>query len=128
MKRNRRLQVSNRQLSGCRLQPLIDNPHVVPPNSVRRHVAIVIAAHNHFPAHYDFIDRSKKSAEVRMSETGEVQRQVNEIDQPTSEIAYSAHTPFGVDDIEPSLLCTNSRQIVFSVWVTLSEHNWGHSS
>src|SRR5207244_8479613 len=35
---------------------------------VRRHVAIVIAAHNHFPAHYDFIDRSKKSAEVRMSE------------------------------------------------------------
>ena len=47
------------------LQPLIDvrNPHVV-----RRHVAIVIAAHNHFPAHFDFIDRSKKSAEVRMSE------------------------------------------------------------
>ena len=35
---------------------------------VRRHVAIVIAAHNHFPAHYDFIDRSKKSAEVRMSD------------------------------------------------------------
>ena len=41
---------------------------------VRRHVAIVIAAHNHFPAHYDFIDRSKKSAEVRMSEGSEVRR------------------------------------------------------
>src|SRR5437588_5906628 len=39
---------------------------------VRRHVAIVIAAHNHFPAHYDFIDRSKKSAEVRMSECSSV--------------------------------------------------------
>src|SRR5438552_9572810 len=24
--------------------------------------------HDHFPAHYDFIDRSKKSAEVRMSD------------------------------------------------------------
>ena len=89
---NRGLQVCKRQLSGCnrdcrsanadcraaiaiaglqtpivklQLQPLIDvrNPHVV-----RRHVAIVIAAHNHFPAHFDFIDRSKKSAEVRMSE------------------------------------------------------------
>jgi len=39
---------------------------------VRRHVAIVIAAHNHFPAHYDFIDRSKKSAEVRMSERSQL--------------------------------------------------------
>src|SRR5207237_1725697 len=38
---------------------------------VSRHVAIVIAAHNHFPAHYDFIDRSKKSAEVRMSDVSE---------------------------------------------------------
>ena len=46
---------------------------------VRRHVAIVIAAHNHFPAHYDFIDRSKKSAEVRMSEVRDQIRSVDKI-------------------------------------------------
>src|SRR5439155_1810578 len=38
------------------------------PKFVRQHIAIVMQPINHFPAHYDFIDRSKKSAEVRMSE------------------------------------------------------------
>ena len=35
---------------------------------MRQHIAIVMQPINHFPVHYDFIDRSKKSAEVRMAE------------------------------------------------------------
>src|SRR5437667_2442996 len=68
MKRNRRLQVQQPPIVGLQAATVNRQSTCRAAKFVRRHVAIVIAAHNHFPAHYDFIDRSKKSAEVRMSD------------------------------------------------------------
>ncbi len=42
--------------------------------------------------------------------------------QSTSEMGVLSPHAFGVDDDEPCLLCSKLRKIVFSVWVTLSEH------
>ena len=75
---------------------------------VRRHVAIVIAAYNHFPAHYDFIDRSKKSAEVRMSDrlqySGCHRREAEAIAPHTCE-KYSGRVgrpSSGIEEVDPS--------------------------
>ena len=47
----------------------------------------------------------------------------SELRQSTSEMAVLSPHAFGVDDdAEPCLLCSKLRKIVFSVWVTLSEH------
>ena len=43
------------------------------------------------------------------------------VDEEATEELDSAESG-GVDDDEPCLLCSKLRKIVFSVWVTLSEH------
>src|SRR5207244_7740755 len=78
-----RLQLGKRQLSACNpdcssananCQPAATTGNRCPqspcsaPKFVRQHIAIVMQPLNHFPSHYDFIDRSKKSAEYSMPE------------------------------------------------------------